>query len=185
MITTNKQTVGQAIQEFYNQHDFGEDGGIKEKYAWIKFGFISIPIPNAKTRRENIHLHDITHIVTGYTTDWRGESSASAWEVASGGWKKLYFPWLLTLWAMGLGVVFYPKSVYQSFKRGQNMRNALTSNLSREELFNLPVDELRNRLSNHASTGKSPFFWMTVSFIIFISPFMLGIWGIWWMMLNF
>jgi hypothetical protein len=184
MITSNNQTVAQAIQEFYNQHDFGKDGGINEKYAWIKFGFISIPIPNAKTRRENIYLHDITHLVTGYETHWKGESSASAWEIASGGWRNLYIPWMLTLWAMGVGVLLYPSAVYQSFRRGLTMRNALTSNLSKEEILGLSIEELRTRLSNHPSSGKSPLFWMILSFIVFLTPFALGVLGLWLVLLN-
>lgn len=83
-------TVEKAIQDFYKTHDFGEDGGIHEKYAWIKFGFIAIPIPNLESRRSNVYLHDISHIVTGFDTTWQGESAVSAWEVASGGWKNLY-----------------------------------------------------------------------------------------------
>lgn len=35
-------TVGQAIAKFYLENDFGDEGGINEKYAWIKFGFFSI-----------------------------------------------------------------------------------------------------------------------------------------------
>lgn len=176
---TLNQTVGQSIQDFYNRHDFGEDGGVKEKYAWIKFGFFSIPIPNVEGRSQNIYLHDVSHIVTGNDTTWKGESAVSAWEVGSGGWGKLYVPWLLTLWAMGLGVLFYPKSVLKSFRKGLTMRNALTCGLTKKEIFNFSVTDLQQFLSNRPSNNKSPFLWMTISFIIFISPFVFGLLGIW------
>lgn len=110
-MTNLNGTTGQAIQDFYDKHTLGKDGGINEKYAWIKFGFVSIPIPNAESRRNNVYLYDVNHIVIGNNTSWKGESAVSAWEVASGSWKNLYRPCLLTLWAMGLAVLFYPHSV--------------------------------------------------------------------------
>ena len=41
-VTDLNRTTGQAIHDFYDKHDFGEDGGINKKYAWIKFGFFDI-----------------------------------------------------------------------------------------------------------------------------------------------
>jgi hypothetical protein len=168
-------TTGQAIQDFYDRHDFGEDGGVNEKYAWIKFGFISIPIPNAESRRNNVYFHDVNHIVTGQDTTWKGESAVSAWEIASGGWKNLYFPWLLTLWAMGLGVLFYPSSVLKSFRQGLTMNNALICGLSKNEIYQLSVTDLRAFLSNKPKRNKNPYVWMTLSFLIFLLPFLIGL----------
>lgn len=172
-------TVGQAIQDFYNKNNFAEDGGAGEKYAWIKFGFFSIPIPNSESRSNNVYLHDVSHIVTGQNTTWKGESAVSAWEVASGGWGNLFIPWLLTLWAMGLGVAFYPKSVLQSFEQGLTMNNALTCGLSKNEIYKLSITELRKLLCNKPKSTKNSFLWMTFSFLIFLSPFILGASIIW------
>jgi len=172
-------TTEQAIQDFYNTHDFGEDGGINEKYAWIKFGFISIPIPNAESRKKNVYLHDVSHIVTGHGTTWKGESAVSAWEIASGGWKNLYIPWLLTLWAMGLGVLFYPSSVLKSFRIGLTMNNALTCGLSKNEIYELSILDLRQFLSNKPKRNKNPYLWMFFSFLIFLMPFIIGIFIVW------
>lgn len=175
------QTVEQAIQQFYDQHDFGDDGGINEKWAWIKFGFFSIPIPNVEGRSKNIYMHDVSHIVTGNDTTWRGESAVSAWEIGAGGWGKLYIPWLLTLWAMGLGVLFYPKTVLESFKKGLTMRNALTCGLSKAEIFKFSLLDFQLFLSNKPSKKTNPFIWMAISFTVFIAPFViafLSVWGI-------
>lgn len=172
-------TVGQLIQHFYDRHDFGEDGGVNKKYAWIKFGFFSIPLPNVEGRSKNIYLHDVSHIVTGNDTTWKGESAVSAWEIASGGWGKLYIPWLLTLWAMGLGVLFYPTNVFKSFKQGLTMRNALTCGLTKTEIFNYPLPELQKFLSDRPSNDRNPILWMTISFMIFATPFAIGILGLW------
>ena len=81
-------TVQKAISEFYLQNNFGEDGGVSKNVAWIKIGFFSVPIPNTESRKKNVILHDIGHLITGNATNWKGESSVSAWEIASGGWGK-------------------------------------------------------------------------------------------------
>jgi hypothetical protein len=44
------RTVEQAVQDFYAQRNYGYEGGIYEKYAWIKFGSFSIPIPNVAAK---------------------------------------------------------------------------------------------------------------------------------------
>ncbi|MES2731111.1 MAG: hypothetical protein V4714_05155 [Bacteroidota bacterium] len=163
-------TVKQAIKDFYARNNFGEDGGINEKWAWIKFGFFSMPIPNTEARRKNIYMHDVSHIVTGFDTNWKGESAVSAWEIASGGWGKAYLLWLLSLWAMGLGVVFYPTQVLKAFRKGLTMRNAFTSGLSKEEIFTLSLSDLRSRLSNQPVIKSDPWGWMAVSLLVFLSP---------------
>lgn len=172
-------TTGQAIQDFYDKHDFGEDGGINKKYAWIKFGFFSIPIPNSKSRRDHVYLHDVSHIVTGHDTTWKGESAVSAWEIASGGWKNLYLPWILTLWAMGLGVLFYTSNTLKSFRQGRTMNNALTCGLSKNDIYKLSVADLRDFLSNNPTRHKNPYVWMFLSFIFFLTPFIIGLLVIW------
>ena len=177
-MSANK-TVGEAIKEFYDQHDFGDDGGINEKFAWIKFGFFSIPIPNVEGRSKNIYMHDVSHIVTGNDTTWRGESAVAAWEIGAGGWQNLFVPWLLTLWAMGLGVLFYPNVVLASFKQALTMQNALTCGLSKSEIFKFPVSDLQKFLSNKPKSKKTPFVWMALGFAIFIFPFVIGFLTIW------
>lgn len=174
-VTASNQTVGQAVQNFHEIHNYGFEGGINEKYAWIKFGVFTIPIPNVKSRRNNVYLHDINHIITGFDTTWKGESAVSAWEIASGGWKNIYVIWIMALWAMGLGVLLYPRSILKSFKQGRTMKNALTCGLAKSEIYQLSVAELRNRLSNKPKNNKNPFIWMLISLLVFILPPVIGI----------
>ena len=178
-IKTSNYTVGQAIQDFYAKNDFGQDGGVNEKYAWIKFGFIAIPIPNTASRKNNVYLHDVSHIVTGQNTTWKGESAVSAWEVASGGWQNLYFPWLLTLWAMGLGILFYPFSTLQSFRQGLTMNNALNSGLSKNEIYKFTILELRQLLSDKPKRKNKVGLWIFLSLLTFFTPFAIGLLFIW------
>lgn len=172
-------TVGQAIAKFYLENDFGDEGGVNEKYAWIKFGFFSIPIPNAESRRKNVYLHDINHIITDNNTTWKGESAVSSWEIASGGWGNLYIPWILTLWAMGLGVLFYPKNTLKSFEQGLSMNNAFTCGLTKSDIFSLSVPDLRLLLDNKSKRNTNPYLWMFISFFVFLTPFLIGIIAIW------
>ncbi|MCU0450933.1 MAG: hypothetical protein MUC97_14025 [Bernardetiaceae bacterium] len=131
MSASSPPTVQQLLGEFYARNQFDDDGGAEQRLAWIKFGFFSIPLPNLASRRQNVYLHDLSHLVTGYDTSWRGESAVSAWEIGAGGWRNLYFPWVLTLWAMGLGVILYPRSTWQAFAQGLQMDNALVCGRSR------------------------------------------------------
>jgi hypothetical protein len=180
MVTINLNlTIGDAVQEFYDKNDFGKDGGANEKYAWIKFGFFSIPIPNTESRKQNVYLHDVNHIITGNDTTWKGESAVSAWEIASGGWAKLYFPWLLTIWAMGLGVVFYTASVFKAFKKGLTMNNALTCGLSKNEIFKLSISEMRDLVSDKPKRNASLYGWIIFSVTVFLTPFLGALFLIW------
>lgn len=172
-------TVAQAMQDFYNKHNYGDEGGINEKYAWMKFGFFSMPVPNVESRRKNVYLHDINHIITCNDTTWKGESTLSAWEIASGGWKNIYVIWIMALWAMGLGVLFYPRSILKAFKQGLTMKNAVTCGLTKTEMYELPVTELRNILSNKPGSNRNPFVWMAISLLVFAFPFVIGILSIW------
>lgn len=166
------QTIGKSIQDFYQKNDFGEDGGINEKFVWIKFGFFSIPIPNVESRKNNVYFHDVHHLITNNDTTWKGESAVSAWEISSGGWDKYYVPWLLTLWAMGLGVLFFRKSTIKSFEKGLTMRNALTCGITKTEINNLTIQELRNKVSNQTKINKKFINWSIISLIVFFLPFL-------------
>lgn len=165
------KTVREALTEYYRVHDFGENGIIKEKITWIKIGPISFPLPNSESRRNNVYLHDISHIVTENDTTLKGESSVSAWEVATGGWGNLYFPWLLSLGTMGFGALVYPGQTSEWFEKGRTMRNAFTSKLSKEELYNLTLEEIKIKFSNHPRNTKSPFLWTVLSILVFLLPF--------------
>lgn len=169
-------TVEHALNDFYNQYGYGEEGGINNKWDMIKFGPIALPLPNLESRRKNIYLHDISHLVTGYDVSWKGESSVSSWEIATGGWGRLYFPWLLTLWAMGVGVMLYPNRNYEAFQTGLRMKNALLSGLTKQEMYLLSLAELRVRLQRTESelVNRSYLVWASLSLLVWWSPVLVG-----------
>lgn len=168
--------VEHALNDFYRQHGYGEEGGINKKWDMIKFGPVALPLPNLESRRKNIYLHDISHLVTGYDVSWVGESSVSSWEIATGGWGRLYFPWLLTLWAMAVGVMLYPSQTHRAFQTGLQMKNALIGGLTKQEMYQLSLAELRVRLQRTESefVNRSYFVWASISLLVWWSPFLIG-----------
>ncbi len=177
-------TVSESINEFYNRNNFGDDGGVSKKWVWFKFGFISIPLPNLESRSQNIYLHDINHVISGYEANWKGESAISGWEIASGGWGKEYFPWLLTIWAMGIGVIFYPKSTFQAFQKGLSMHNALTGKLSKQAMFGLSVTELKTKLQRPKTQNNQSVYiiWALLSVLAWLIPILLTVICLIWLL---
>jgi hypothetical protein len=170
-------TVEYAINDFYNRNGYAEDGGASKKWVKIKFGPFFIFIPNFKSRSENLFLHDANHVVTGFDTTWKGESSICSWEIATGGWGNFYFPWLLVLGGMGIGLVFYPKSTYAAFQAGLTMSSAFTAGLSKHDMYSLSVDELRVKFQQSPSKiqPKSYLFWAVASLATWLAPFVFGV----------
>lgn len=169
--------VEDALNEFYTQHGYGLEGGIHKKWDWIRFGPVALPLPNLDSRRKNIYLHDISHLVTGYDVSWIGESSVSSWEIASGGWGRFYFPWFLTLWAMAIGVMLYPKQSYRAFLAGLQMKNALTGGLGKSEMFRLQLNELRLRLQRTEKEyiPRSYAKWAILSLLVWWGPVLISV----------
>ncbi|GAB3030827.1 hypothetical protein [Spirosoma pulveris] len=168
--------VEQALNDFYRQHGYGEEGGINKKWDLIKFGPIALPLPNLESRRRNIYLHDINHLVTGYDTTWKGESSVTSWEIASGGWGSIYFAWWLTLWGMAIGVMFYPAHSYTAFQAGLKMRSAFTSGLSKQTMYSLQLNQLTSQLQRPQAdiVIRSYSLWASLSLLIWWAPFLVG-----------
>ena len=144
--TTQEITVGQALTQFYADHDFGEEGGINDAFAYAKLGPINIPIPNTAARKEVIWLHDLHHLLNGYDTTWPGEGQVSAWELAAGGFGTKIYIWLLVLLAGSVGVLLFPASTFRAFVRGTYCQSIVSLGLPRDQLKLLPVNELKQRV---------------------------------------
>lgn len=136
-------TVQAALQEFYKENGFSEDGGSSQKIAWLKVGKFKVPMYNFKQRREQIWKHDLNHLLTGYGTDWRGEASVSAWEVATGGYG--FSPvWLLIISGFMIGVFAYPKETFRAFVRGHFSKSHSILKVRKDGLMNMNLKELRS-----------------------------------------
>lgn len=173
-------TIKQAIVQFYQRNDFGEDGGVTPPVVWLKLGPVPVfPIFNLASRRKALRMHDIHHIVMGFETTWKGETAVSAWEVASGGWGRLWYVWFIVLSGMAGGVILFPRNTYSAFKMGLTMRNAYVCGLSETEMLDMDKDTLRNRWATKVSTGRDFFFWAILSLLVGAIP-IIALTIIWW-----
>jgi hypothetical protein len=173
-------TALDAIGKFYENEALGNDGGAEKKIIWFKFGFIYIPMPNLASRSENLYLHDISHVVTGNDVSWKGESSTGSWEIGAGGWMNLWFPMILTIWSMGIGVMFYTKASYRAFQKGKTMYNAGTCGIPLNELLPLSIEELTAKLTRPAGQeNKANYFvWAAICIVAWVVPLALIGYGI-------
>jgi hypothetical protein len=124
--------------------------GIEPGYdaAWVKLKAGPIPLwfPNTKARIRAVKLHDLHHVVTGYTTTWTGEAEIGAWEISSG-CAGFVAAWLLNLSAFAIGLVIAPAATWRAFVRGRQTRNLYGSEGElREALLDESVGALRRRL---------------------------------------
>ncbi|MBO0950317.1 hypothetical protein [Fibrella forsythiae] len=146
MTATEPLTVQQALTQFYNDHDFGAEGGIDKPFAYAKVGPVRFPIPNTAQRKEIIWLHDLHHLLNGYETTWKGEGQVSAWELATGGFGWRVYIWALVLLAMSVGILVYPVGTFRAFVRGTYCQPIMGLGLPKADLMALPVASLRRKV---------------------------------------
>lgn len=115
-------TLRQARTRYFDDNGFGADGGYSARWVEVKVGPFPYAIPNTEGRVRAVRYHDLHHIMTGYRTDWTGESEIGAWELGSG-CRSFRAAWYLNISALGLGVVLAPRRMYQAFVRGRHSRN--------------------------------------------------------------
>ena len=117
-----ESTLRQARARYFQENDFGDDGGYNDRWVKLKLGPFPYTIPNTKGRVRAVRYHDLHHIMTGYRTDWIGEFEISAWEVGSG-CRDLAAAWFLNLSGMFAGLFLSPRRIFRAFVRGRNTRN--------------------------------------------------------------
>lgn len=171
-------TLKQSLQVFYDDNNFGEDGGIKENWVWLKFKYFSLPMPNFEQRKSNVWKHDVLHILLGYDTSWKGETSVAGWTLGSGGWGNIIIAWLLDISAFGIGLFIFPKSTYTAFIRGRNSMNPHLLGIEKERLLQGNIEELKNefgfnKVGLKANLKDKIFFTMWALLVIsgFLLPF--------------
>lgn len=172
-------TLHQSLEEFYQKHGYGEQGGINSDWIWLKFKYFSLPIPNVKGRRENVWRHDMLHILLDYDTTWQDEGRVAAWVIGSGGWGRFYIAWVFCLSAFSVGIVFFPKSTYQAFIRGRNSRSPYLLGISQEYLFKTDIEILRKEflldkpILEGNNMDKLRFcIWFVIGWLWFTVPFL-------------
>ncbi len=137
--------ISEALKVFHGQERLGDEA-YKQPVNYANFVVVKVPYPNLKQRRELVHLHDINHILTGYDTSWVGEGEVAAWELASGFPGRAWVGYLYAPFSLVIGFFFGPSRIVRAFRRGLREKNSCHAPLSKEELFNSTVGELKKVL---------------------------------------
>ena len=140
------KTPRELLPEFYRQYDLGEDGGAQIPYVRIKFtNKISLYIPNIEARRRAVFKHDIHHIVTGYTSTFKGETEIAAWEIGSG-CLNYWIAFVLNLSGMMTGIFFNAPRVYKAFVKGRRTKNLYDNSIKDEQVMDMTIQQIRHHL---------------------------------------
>ncbi|MEM7155498.1 MAG: hypothetical protein AAF799_21790 [Myxococcota bacterium] len=132
-------------RRFWAENGFGTSGGYDD--AWQEASFAGVPyaVPNVRARADALRVHDLHHLLTGYTTDWRGESEISGWELGSGGAGRYPYAWFIAMFGFVIGVLTMPLRTWRAFRRGRGGSNLYA--VSRPmDVLNEPVERVRARL---------------------------------------
>jgi hypothetical protein len=179
-------TLDKLLAEFYKRNGIPENGGINEDTFEIKVLGMILTLPNPRFRKDVTHIHDIAHILNKQNTTWKGEAFIAGWEISTGFWK--YFPiCTFSLWAMGYSFWFQHKAVFLGFKKGLNVIGIIDLKISKPKLIKTEYSQLI-KITTKEKTIKMGIvewiqflFWLLISQIIFLFPFILIIWGIIWL----
>jgi hypothetical protein len=140
------QTAGEALQKYYESHYFG-DRAFRDPIVLAKIGPLSVPTPNPKWRREIIHLHDLHHLLTRYDTSWSGEGEVAAWELATGFPQGYRIAYCYAPVTFIIGFFFSPRRVVRALRRGWGAKNLCHLNLKKDELMQMSLEQLRQKLN--------------------------------------
>src|ERR1700752_4705535 len=160
------QTPRELLHQFYLENNLPLDGGQSVPYVKIEVSKkISFYFPNFEARKKAVVIHDIHHLVTGYSAgSLAGESEISAWEIASG-CTNYWAAFFINTSGLMIGIPFNFLKVLKSFVRGRRTKNFYTTNLNIESILDTKVSELRKQLhlDNHDMYCNPSF----IDFILF------------------
>jgi len=150
MTVGSTPTMAAVLQEHLRASGLPPDAGDSELFAVVQVGPMPYPIPNTRSRKRAVRIHDLNHLVSGYRTDREGELEISAWELASGGCGSYGAAWVLDLSGLLAGFFVCPGRTVRAFVRGRHQRNLYP--YAHDELLAMELDRARE-LTAAAPTG--------------------------------
>jgi hypothetical protein len=145
-------TMREARATYFAVNGFGESGGYDDAWVDFKLGPVPFPFPNTASRIEAVRFHDLHHILTGYDTDFLGETEISAWELGAG--CRGAAAWALNLAGLGGGALLAPRRTMRAFVRGLRSESFYGQDL--DALLDLTVAEARARMRVDEAASASP-----------------------------
>lgn len=97
--------------------------------------------------RDALCKHDVHHVLTGYTTDMKGEAELAAWELGSGGCHFNVLFWLDRLSFMVIGLFTYPRATLRAFCEGRDCVNLFRHRLTEIEDWQLEFTKKHLRIT--------------------------------------
>lgn len=141
-----ENTPRQLLSSFYEKHNLEKDGGFgNSKVKIVVAKNFYMYLPNSDTRRKALMKHDIHHLITGYKSDFLGETEISSWEIASS-CTTYAAAWILNFWGLVYGFWFNLPKVFKAFIRGQRSNNLYSDLLDDEAALDLPMHKLQEIL---------------------------------------
>jgi hypothetical protein len=144
-------TMGALLREHLRASGLPPDAGDSEPFAVVKVGPMPYPIPNTRSRKRAVRIHDLNHLVSGYHTDREGELEISAWELASGGCGGYGAAWVLDLAGLLGGLFVCPLRTVRAFRQGRRRQNLYP--YAPDELLAMDVDRARSLTAVAPSGG--------------------------------
>jgi hypothetical protein len=135
-------TLREALAQHLAESGFAPDGGLGDRWTFVRFGPIPICIWNTPARKRAAPFHDLNHVVSGYGNDALGEAEIGAWELASG-CKHYFAAWVLNWSALLLGLRS-PRRILAAFVRGRQTNNLYDADTDR--VLDLPLGAVRGEL---------------------------------------
>jgi hypothetical protein len=117
----------------------------EDKFTEGAFLGMKVLIPNTKTHRWAIMLHDLHHAATGYGTDLTGEGEISAWELRRGlRGLGLYVGFLILIGTIN-GLIVAPRRSLAAWRASgeAKKKNLWSMDVEYETLLAMNVGELR------------------------------------------
>ncbi len=119
-------TVEQVLDSYL------EGKGLSRLDAWvyILIGGLRVPYFPAAPIRHFLTVHDLHHIISGYSTSFRDEIFLIGWELTSGGWGRHNWWYLAKTIHLLWMFLFQPIGVWTALKRGAQQHNLYGMELS-------------------------------------------------------
>lgn len=104
----------------------------------------SLKFPNTAARKRVVPLHDLHHVLTGYGTNWIGESEIGAWELRAG--CNSFVAYFLNASGVLIGLFISPSRVWRAFRAARGARTLYRDPAPYDLLLQMTVGEVRRRL---------------------------------------
>lgn len=135
--------VREAVDDFLSRYGLSRHEYAAKRY-WIGVGGRKLWLPNPRSRRVMVPLHDLHHVATGYDADLRSEAEIGAWELGAGCTTATL--WIINTSAALIGLVLAPKRTLRAFRSGRTARSLYKQNVTYADLLHITVGELRQRM---------------------------------------